>query len=57
MESKTQSVITDLGIKELNHPNLPGNSLRVGFGFFFCLFYKGSGFSTQCFLLKVRWQN
>ena len=36
MECKIQSVITDLGIKELNHPNLAGNSLRL---VFFCVLF------------------
>lgn len=45
MESKIQSVIIDLGIKELNHPNLPGKSLRL----FFCLFDMGSVFSSNIF--------
>lgn len=44
MESKIQSVIIDLGIKELNHPNLPGNSLRL-----FFLFDMGSVFSSNIF--------
>lgn len=51
MESKIQLLITDLGVKELNHPNLPENSLRLSF-----LLYMGSVFfhPTFFFLLEVR---
>lgn len=49
MESKFQSVITDLGVKKLNHPNLPENSLRLSF-----LFYMDSEFFHPTFFFYLR---
>lgn len=49
MESKIQSLITDLGVKELNHPNLPENSLRLSF-----LLYMGSVFFHPTFFFYLR---
>lgn len=50
MENKIQSVITDLGVKELYHPNLPENWLRLSF-----LLYMGSVFfHPTIFLLEAR---
>lgn len=47
MESKVQSVIMDLGLKELNHPNLPGGSLGIGF---VCLFMVSNFFHPANFI-------